>query len=296
MFKKRARGGGAIRKRKADSDSNSSDDETQVVKKEKKVDYTNHLIQRSKSHGRKDGANPDSSSDDDSEDELRSGYRSKKTGEREGSRDMGATATSQIETSKENDATAIYEKSLQIDKETRGQVDDKVYRGMNNYSKFYEKKDTTHGNAASSHKGPIRAPDHIRVSVRWDYQPDLCKDFKETGFCGFGDSCKFLHDRTDYKLGWQMEMESTKRGQDDSDENWEIPDDEEHLPFKCLICRESFVDPVITKCRHYFCEKCALEQFKKNKRCYVCSENTMGVFQPAKEIIARMKATGEDSD
>lgn len=22
--------------------------------------------------------------------------------------------------------------------------------------------------------------------MRWDYQPDICKDYKETGFCGFG--------------------------------------------------------------------------------------------------------------
>ena len=22
--------------------------------------------------------------------------------------------------------------------------------------------------------------------MRWDYQPDICKDYKETGYCGFG--------------------------------------------------------------------------------------------------------------
>ena len=56
-------------------------------------------------------------------------------------------------------------------------------------------------------KGPIRAPAHLRATIRWDYQPDICKDYKETGFCGFGDSCKFLHDRSDYKHGWQLERE-----------------------------------------------------------------------------------------
>lgn len=35
-------------------------------------------------------------------------------------------------------------------------------------------------------KGPIRAPSNLRATVRWDYQPDICKDYKETGFCGFG--------------------------------------------------------------------------------------------------------------
>lgn len=35
----------------------------------------------------------------------------------------------------------------------------------------------------------------IKSSIRMDYQPDICKDYKETGFCNRGDSCKFLHDR-----------------------------------------------------------------------------------------------------
>ena len=36
-------------------------------------------------------------------------------------------------------------------------------------------------------------------------------------------------------------------------------DDEDSLPFACFICRNSFVDPVVTKCKHYFCEHCALK-------------------------------------
>ena len=68
---------------------------------------------------------------------------------------------------------------------------------------------THHSVRFSSHrKGPIRAPAHLRATVRWDYAPDICKDYKETGFCGFGDSCKFLHDRSDYKHGWQLEREA----------------------------------------------------------------------------------------
>jgi RING finger protein 113A len=34
--------------------------------------------------------------------------------------------------------------------------------------------------------GPIRAPTNIRTTCRFDYQPDICKDYKDTGFCGFG--------------------------------------------------------------------------------------------------------------
>jgi len=41
-------------------------------------------------------------------------------------------------------------------------------------------------NDVSDRQGPVRAPAHLRATVRWDYQPDICKDYKETGFCGFG--------------------------------------------------------------------------------------------------------------
>lgn len=33
---------------------------------------------------------------------------------------------------------------------------------------------------------------------------EICKDYKETGYCSFGDSCKFIHDRGDYKSGWEI--------------------------------------------------------------------------------------------
>ena len=64
-------------------------------------------------------------------------------------------------------------------------------------------------------QGPIRATSHIAISNRFDYQPgififmnidwlEICIDYKETGYCSFGDSCKFIHDRTDYKSGWEI--------------------------------------------------------------------------------------------
>lgn len=159
-----------------------------------------------------------------------------------------------MDTELDRDAQAIHARSLKINEELEGKADDKIYRGINNYAQYYKKKDTAAGNASSGmvRSGPIRAPAHLRATVRWDYQPDICKDFKETGYCGFGDSCKFLHDRSDYKAGWQLEMdhEAQRRGDCDSDgdeHKYEIHSDEESLPFKCHICRQSFVNPVVTK-------------------------------------------------
>lgn len=61
--------------------------------------------------------------------------------------------------------------------------------------------------AAGRAQGPLRACAHVRPTTMFDYQPNICKDYKQTGYCGYGDSCKFLHDRGDYKLGWQLEKE-----------------------------------------------------------------------------------------
>ena len=64
--------------------------------------------------------------------------------------------------------------------ELKGKEDDKVYRGLNSYGQFKDIKDQARGNAGSKNVsvGPIRAPQNIRATVRWDYQPDICKDYK----------------------------------------------------------------------------------------------------------------------
>lgn len=173
------------------------------------------------------------------------------------------------------DAQAIFERQMAITQEMKadgGNVGgDQVYRGLNGYAMMNERKDTMGGNAYKgvTQKGPARATANIRASVRWDYAPDICKDYKETGFCGYGDSCKFLHDRSDYKHGWQIDgdVDGGRYASKDEDQkdirSYEIDSDEEEdaLPFACFICKEPFTKPVVTKCKHYFCEKCALNRY-----------------------------------
>ncbi|NXP26859.1 R113A protein, partial [Scytalopus superciliaris] len=243
---------------------------------------------------------PSSSEDEDPAGDIGVTYKSTRSAKPVGPEDMGATAVYELDTEKEKDAQAIFERSQKIQEELRGKEDDKIYRGINNYQKYVKPKDTSMGNASSGmvRKGPIRAPEHLRATVRWDYQPDICKDYKETGFCGFGDSCKFLHDRSDYKHGWQIEREldEGRYGVND-EENYEVSSDEEDMPFKCFICRGSFKNPVVTKCRHYFCESCALQHYRKSQRCYVCDKQTNGVFNPAKELMAKLeKHKGEEEE
>ncbi|XP_026331646.1 RING finger protein 113A [Hyposmocoma kahamanoa] len=207
-----------------------------------------------------------------------------------------------MDTEHDKDAQAIFEKAQKVNEELQGQADDKIYRGINNYAQYYKKRDTAAGNASSGlvRKGPIRAPANLRATVRWDYQPDICKDYKETGFCGFGDSCKFLHDRSDYKHGWQLEREEAEKASGagaggGSDSDYEINSDDE-LPFRCFICRNAFTDPVVTKCKHYFCEKCALANYKKTTRCFICNAQTSGMFNPAKELEAKLRKEESSDD
>lgn len=286
-----------IRKRKVDDDEkSSSEEETKIVRKERKSNTNNPMIQGTKV-GPKKPRNDVHSDENHSDDDLAiPTFKSSKTTERAGPSDMGATLYLQTETEKDKDAQTIFEKAQKINEELKGKVDDKIYRGINNYAQYVTKKDTAQGNASSGmvRKGPIRAPDNIRSTVRWDYQPDICKDYKETGFCGFGDSCKFMHDRSDYKQGWQLELEMANNtyGAEDSTK-YEISSDEDDLPFKCFICRESFKEPVVTKCDHYFCEKCALDNYKKSTRCYVCGVQTSGFFKPAKQLAAKLAARQE---
>ena len=66
-----------------------------------------------------------------------------------------------------------------------------------------------------------------------------------------------MHDRGDYLAGWQVEKnwneaQEAKRKRalqglgEEEEENYEIKADEE-LPWACLICREPFTNPVVTK-------------------------------------------------
>ncbi|XP_053621642.1 E3 ubiquitin-protein ligase RNF113A [Plodia interpunctella] len=292
-FKKRniKNRGGRKRKSSSSEEKNSSGSEDQtVVLPTKRVQKQNPNIQSSGGVKKQktDIQNSDVSSDDEKI-SIRTTLSVQQQRE-------NATATYELDTEFDKDAQAIFEKAQKINEELQGQADDKIYRGINNYAQYYKKRDTAAGNASSGlvRKGPIRAPANLRATVRWDYQPDICKDYKETGFCGFGDSCKFLHDRSDYKHGWQLEREENQ-AQDGGDSDYEVHSDDE-LPFRCFICRQSFKDPVVTKCKHYFCEKCALENYKKTTRCFICNVQTGGVFNPAKELAGKLKTNVSDVD
>lgn len=171
------------------------------------------------------------------------------------------------------------------------------YKGSANYDNFIQK------NPEKKAVGPVRAPTNIRTITVTDFAPDVCKDYKQTGFCGFGDSCKFLHAREDYKQGWQLdkEWEKVTKGKPppgtiissanktnllDEDEDAAEEAKLENIPFACIICKEPYKHPIVTKCGHYFCEACALKRHKTKggKACAACGSDTGGTFAVAKNL------------
>ncbi|CAG8462987.1 6010_t:CDS:2 [Paraglomus brasilianum] len=287
FFKKKSRPNKNIRKRKQTSPEGSSDEagKSAVVTKERKIDPNSPFVQISRKEKQKEDISVTFSSNQ---------LAAPLTGQ-----DI-ATRSAEWDTEFDRDAQALLEKKIAAEDAAD---DDNLYRGQNAYKTYIKKRDTAAGSAASSkikqvfipEAGPIRAPTNIRVTSRFDYQPDICKDYKETGYCGYGDSCKFLHDRGDYKTGWQLEREweemqgNLRRNQnafliESSDE-----DSEDDLPFACIICRNEFQNPVVTKCGHYFCDKCALDNYRISPKCYACGNPTNGIFNTAKNLLKKLE-------
>lgn len=118
-----------------------------------------------------------------------------------------------------------------------------------------------------------------------DYAREVCKDYKETGFCGFGDSCKFIHDRgeheqvTELNAAWEA-FRDKKIHASSSDAS----------PNRtCGICKSSFSDKAATTtilaaipCNHLFCSTCALSSERSKQRCQVCKTPINGQFKAAK--------------
>lgn len=169
-----------------------------------------------------------------------------------------------------------------------------IYRGAKSYHQYKPSQSTSKQSRAIT--GPMPAgPSNIRNTVRFDYAPDLCKDYNETGYCGFGDSCKFIHDRGDYKSGWELEQEweaeqQRKRfeqaaAEQHKDSEEVVEDSTNRDPIECAICNESFKPPIVlASCSHWFCEQCALRRLReKAANCPLCQTRLTGQFKIVKQ-------------
>lgn len=279
-----------VRRKESSSDDEAETDPKDVIKKRRRA---NPMVQSTKKSEAKNAHGSDDSDDTDDEDIAVATHSFAATGEAgpSGPLDQGATATLEVDTDYTRDAQAQFERVQQQLKEGVEKDGKILYKGSVLYG-AKEAKDTAKGNASSGYNrvGPVRAPQFLRQTVRWDFAPDICKDYKETGFCTFGDSCKFVHDRSDYKHGWEIDedYEAGKYGAED-ETDYEIKDQDDAFPEDCFICGNPFVDPIVTKCKHYFCTGCALKAFQKSSKCPVCHQNTEKIMNAAKDLINFLK-------
>jgi RING finger protein 113A len=223
-------------------------------------------------------------------------------------------ATLETETEAGSDTRAALEATLAA---TQGGVtndDTGLYAGSANYKAIIPKSlDSIRSNKATGFSGPLRANTTIRMTSRFDYQPDVCKDYKETGFCGFGDTCIFMHDRGGDPKASQLEDEWAIKKKEREDEQeramnkllCQVAGEEEateeakqaadDMPFACFVCRGAFTDPQESVCGHYFCSGCITAHYKKQPSCPVCKKDLGGVFKRPDKLIKKKKRMGKDT-
>lgn len=132
---------------------------------------------------------------------------------------------------------------------------------------------------AAIKSGPLKPiAENVKTTTLTDFQPDVCKDFMKTGYCGYGDTCKFLHIRNELRQkkkiskDWQIDTPKSKK-------------DDERLPFKCVLCEEDYKSPIKTDCGHIYCKSCFLTRYKRKKsECFICSFETNGVIKPVSKL------------
>ncbi|KAF8160693.1 hypothetical protein B0H34DRAFT_781448 [Crassisporium funariophilum] len=188
-----------------------------------------------------------------------------------------------------DEAEELLAKRMRKEKADAGEDDEEVpddgkYHGQSAYRSHIKKSTEV---PKAMRVGPQRSTSTIRTVTIVDYQPDVCKDYKETGYCGFGDTCKFLHDRGTYLAGWQLDKlaeNAKKKVEDVSDSD----DSDEDVPFACLICRKHYTDPVVTRCGHFYCSTCAIKRYSKTPKCLACGTPTGGIFNRADKILDKV--------
>ena len=170
---------------------------------------------------------------------------------------------------------------------------------MNSYANYTLSEEIATNSKYKGNFGPLRAPTNIRVTSRMDHNPELCKDWFDAGYCVFGNSCIYIHDRYDYKTGWEMDRDFEKQER----ERWrrindptyqERPEYEEKLEkFKvdeqCKMCNANYTNPKTLSCGHIFCEQCANKLHDGKGKCLVCKKVLTGVMNNAEGELEKKR-------
>ncbi|CDJ26938.1 zinc finger (CCCH type) protein, putative [Eimeria mitis] len=154
------------------------------------------------------------------------------------------------------------------------------------------------GAAAAASEGSDE--EHANIAKRKKARNILCKHFvvgrtkteappKEKPIDALAQQSNPDLDRLRRQAEGEEDISSSEGSSDDSEEE----EDEDGLPFACLSCRKKWqldMNPIVTRCGHYFCESCALNNFKKNRQCVQCGADTHGILNTAYKLISKIEA------
>ncbi|CAD7965535.1 unnamed protein product [Amoebophrya sp. A25] len=243
-----------------------------------------------------------------------------------------ATRETFVDADKSQDQRAINERNAKIKKDLdAGNLDTGVYRGLNARKDYIGKSaDAISKSKISGTMGPVRANTTIRSTARFDYwgtsgDGGVCKEYLQTGFCGYGDACIHMHDRFELKQGWKLDREweeeqkkkqlklqkrlercravdageeiSSDESSDDEDAMKRQMNEEDRklmMPDRCGVCKKTWdelgsVPPTSTNCDHYFCESCIMAHWKKSRKCPQCSKPLNGIFNNCEDQWEKWK-------
>jgi RING finger protein 113A len=160
--------------------------------------------------------------------------------------------------------------------------------------------------AASARNEPQKRSRQLAPNLReqeapvyQDTRPMVCKEFAEKGVCRYGLTCIFLHDRTSYYDKWKEKVLERRRSAKLA--TFQAKLISEH----CSICKDSYTEPVVTLCDHYFCSRCIIERYENadgdagaegtaesalaaGLLCPLCSEPLNGIFNLAYDLQDRL--------
>lgn len=259
----------------------------------------------------------------------------KATGQRGKRPSEDVTRRLEVDAPESEDHRAVLERNAKINEGLKdGTLEKGIYRGKDAYKLYANRSEGAIANARTTGLlGPIRNNmSNVRSTMRVEYwgvsgDGGICKDYKETGYCGYGDSCKFMHDRGDYKQGfhldrewerkqkmieeekkkrWEkkllkkakLEAEGKQPGEEESSSSEEEEQDsDDDLPRACPECDTKWEDcssiPIQTQCGHYFCEDCAMTNYAKTPNCLACQAPTNGIFNSCDQLEEKIKQKKE---
>lgn len=195
--------------------------------------------------------------------------------------DTGSSALLPTKRNGDKDKALQASFSTEQDRKRRRVALDDASKSAGHATMLTSDADAVHDSSLNA-MGPKRSAQDSGNNSAFDYTPDLCKDFLETGYCGWGDACIYMHDRNPGTPGWKVEKEWQEKRKAEREQLMRGgsagQDEEGALPWACFLCRGDFQRPVQTACGHIFCETCALRRFRSDTRCAVCQRDTQGVF------------------